>query len=29
MEDKFANHTYNPEIRFRGYTDGWEQRELG
>lgn len=29
MEDKFANHTYNPEIRFRGYTDGWEQRKLG
>ena len=28
MEDKFANHTYNPEIRFRGYTDGWEQRKL-
>ena len=29
MEDKFANHTYNPEIRFRGYTDDWEQRKLG
>ena len=28
MEDKFANHTYNPEIRFRGYTDGWEQCKL-
>lgn len=28
MEDKFANHTYNPEIRFRGYTDDWEQRKL-
>lgn len=28
MEDKFENHTYNPEIRFRGYTDGWEQRKL-
>lgn len=28
MEDKFANHTYNPEIRFRGYTDGWKQRKL-
>ena len=29
MEDKFANHTYNPEIRFRGYTDDWEQRKFG
>lgn len=29
MEDKFANHTYNPEIRFRGYTYDWEQRKLG
>ena len=28
MEDKFANHTYNPEIRFRGYTYDWEQRKL-
>lgn len=28
MEDKFANHTYNPEIRFKGYTDAWEQRKL-
>lgn len=28
MEDKFANHTYNPEIRFRGYTDDWEQRKV-
>lgn len=28
MEDKFANHTYNPEIRFRGYTNDWEQRKL-
>ena len=29
MEDKFANHTYNPEIRFRGYTYDWEQRKVG
>lgn len=28
MEDKFANHTYNPEIRFRGYTYDWEQRKF-
>ena len=29
MEDKFANHTYNPEIRFRGYIYDWEQRKVG
>lgn len=29
MEDKFANHTYKPEIRFKGFTAPWEQRKLG
>lgn len=28
MEEKFANHTCKPEIRFKGYTDAWEQRKL-
>ena len=25
MEEKFANHTYKPEIRFKGFTEPWEQ----